>query len=85
MTCFTMQFFENLLIWIVIIAAIYAIVNLLLPIVFANFGGPGAIMMRVIGIFMWAIIVIAIIIFVFDLISCLVGGGGLGLHMPRHQ
>ncbi len=82
--CFSLGWFENLLIWIVIIGAIFAIFRLLLPLVFAQLGAPGNVIMQVLNILLWAVVVIFVIILCFDLISCLAGGGfSLGLGPRR--
>ena len=66
--CFDLAWFENLLIWLVIVCAIVAVFKLLLPLVFG-----GEIIFRIINIVVWAVITIFIIIVVFDLISCYSG------------
>jgi len=71
--CFDLAWFENLLIWLVIIGAIVAIFKLLLPLVFNQLGVAGAVILRIINIVVWAVVLIFIIIFVFDMISCLYG------------
>lgn len=71
--CFNMVWFENILIWLVIIGAVVAIFKLLLPLVFNQLGVAGAVILRIINIIVWAIVLIFIIIFAFDLISCLSG------------
>ena len=73
--CFTLSWLANLLIFIVVVAAIIAILQLLIPWVFEMMGvNLGPIPQIIIVI---AIVVIAVIIFVFDLIGCL---GGLHYH-----
>lgn len=74
--CFSLAWVENLLIWLVIICAVIGLLKLVLvPFVLSPLGEAGAIVVKAINIFIWAIVAIAIIIFVFDLISCLIGGG----------
>lgn len=81
MGCFDLQWFEQVLVWLVIIGAIVALVKLLLPLVLTNLGVAGGTIMAAINIIMWAVITIFIIYFIFDLIACL--GGGLRLpHRP---
>ena len=71
--CFDLTWFENLLIWLVIVSAIVAIFKLLLPLVFSRMGMAGEIILRIINIIVWAVVTIFIIIVAFDLISCLAG------------
>ena len=82
--CFTMLWFRDLLIWIVIVVAVVALLRLLLPWLMAKLGVDGTILMRAIDIFVWAVVVIFVIYVFFALISCLVGGGGGALPLfPR--
>ena len=79
--CFSIAFFFQLMIWLVIVGAIYAVIRLLLPAVLANFGGPGTLLAQVVNIIMWAILLIIVLYLIWDLVECLIGGGGL--HLPR--
>ena len=88
MACFSIQWVEQLLIWLVIFGAVFAILNLLVPFVLSGIGAPlsGAVsvIVSVLRIVFWAAVVIAVIIICFDLISCLIGHGGLSLpHVTR--
>jgi len=69
--CFDLAWFENLLIWLVVVCATVAILKLLLPLVFG-----GGIIFRIVNIIVWAVITIFIIVVVFDLISCYSGSLG---------
>jgi len=80
--CFSLAYIEQLLIWLVIIVAVVALLKLVVPFVLAQLGVGGDLIMQAINIFVWAIVIIAVIIFIFGLISCLLGAGG-GLHLPR--
>ena len=82
--CFSMAWWENLLIWLVIVLAIIAILKLLVPLVLSQLGWGGGTIMQIINIVVWAAIVIFVIIFAFAMISCLMsmGGGSSGLHLP---
>ena len=81
--CFSMAWWENLLIWLVIVLAIIAILKLLVPLVLGQLGWGGGTIMQIINIVVWAAIVIFVIIFAFAMISCLMSmGGGSGLHLP---
>jgi hypothetical protein len=79
--CFSLDFIKQLLIDLIVIGAIFAIIKLLLPLALSWLGGAGSIIMQVINIVLYAIICIFVVIICFDLISCLLGGGGL--HLPR--
>ena len=74
MACFSLAFIENLLIWLVIIGAVVALLKLVLPLALGVLGTAGSVVIQALNIVVWAIVAIAIIIFVFELISCLLGG-----------
>jgi hypothetical protein len=80
MGCFSLAWIEQLCIYIVIISAIWAIIKLLLPYV-TQF--MPAIVVQIIQIVLWAIIAIICIYIIFGLLSCLLGGGGSLMHLPR--
>lgn len=75
MQCFSLATVEQLLIWLVVIAAIWALVSLLLPLILAPLGGAGAgaTVVAALRIVLWAIVAIVVITLVFDLMSCIVG------------
>jgi hypothetical protein len=79
--CLSLDFIKQLLIDLVVIGAVFAIIKLLLPLALTWLGGAGSVIAQVINIILYAIIIIFVIIICFDLISCLLGGGGL--HFPR--
>lgn len=81
--CFDLSWWENLLIWIVIVLAVVAIFKLLIPLVLQQLGWPGGVFMQILNIVVWAIIVIFVIVFAFGLIECLMSMSG-GLHLPGH-
>lgn len=81
--CFSLAWFEQLLIWLVVVAGVVALLKLLLPIVLPALGVAGATVMQAINIVVWVIVCIFLIWFVFDLISCLIGMGG-GFPLLRH-
>jgi hypothetical protein len=83
--CFSLAWLENLLIWIVIVGAIVAILQLFVPWVVAQagfLGGAVEVLLQIIKIAIWAIVVIFVIYIAFDLIQCLAGSGGLKLPRP---
>lgn len=71
--CFTLVWLAQLFIWAIVIGAIVAIIRLLLPVVLANLGLAGSMVARIIGIVLWAFVLILIVYFAFDMISCLAG------------
>ena len=83
MACFSLIWFRDLLIWLVVLAAVVAILRLFVPWVLAQLGINAAVVMQVINIVIWAIVIIAIIYFVFALLACLTGAGGGFPLFPR--
>ncbi len=77
MGCLSLAFIENVLIWLVVIGLVAAIVRLLLPRFLGQLGDVVTILNWVIV----AIITIFVIVIVFDLLSCLLGGSGGGLRL----
>jgi hypothetical protein len=75
--CFSLGWLEQLLIWLIVICAIIAVVRLLLPLAMA----PFPIVIQILNIIMYAVIAIAVVILIFDLLGCLLGFPRLGL--PR--
>lgn len=73
--CFTMAWLGQMLIWLVILVAVVAILRLLVPYILTQLGGPGGVVAQIINIVLWAVIVIAVIWFAFELLSCFVGSG----------
>jgi hypothetical protein len=65
--CFSLGWVEHLLVWLVVICAVVAIVQLLLPLIITPLGGVVA---QIIKIVLWAVVAIAVIYVCFDLISC---------------
>lgn len=87
MACFSLAWFQQLLIWLVIICAVIAILKLLVPYVLSQIGaeisGGASVVMQAIHIVIWAIVAIVVIYICFALIACLMGySGGLPL-LPR--
>jgi hypothetical protein len=85
MQCFSLAWIEQMLVWLVIIAAIIGILQIIVPWVLSKLGpqlGEAVgIVSAVIRIIVWAFVIIVVIYIVFGLISCLLGAGG-GLHLP---
>jgi H+/Cl- antiporter ClcA len=81
--CFTLLWFRDLLIWLVVMVAVVALLRLLLPWLLRQLGTDVGVLMRAIDIFVWAIVAIFVIYVIFALISCLAGGGGALPLFPR--
>lgn len=73
--CFSLDAIEHLLIVAVIIVAIILIVKIFAGTILSKLGEGGAVAIQVLNVILWAAIIIAIIIFVFMLLSCLIGYG----------
>ena len=73
MACLNLAWLEQLLIWLVVIGAVFALVRLLLPLVLGPLGVAGSTVANALYIVIWAIVAIAVIVLIFDLISCLIG------------
>jgi hypothetical protein len=77
--CFDLFFFEQLLIWLVLLGVFVALCKLLLPLLFNLMGWGGSIILQVINILIWGAVAIFIIRLLFYLFACLAGSGlGLG-------
>jgi len=76
MGCFSLAWLEQLLIWLVMVAAVIAILRLLIPWIS---GITFPIVGQVLEIILWAVVAILSIYIIFMFLSCLVGGG---LHLP---
>jgi hypothetical protein len=73
MGCFSLGWLEQLLIWLVVIAAVMAIVRLLIPALVGPLGPFGSVVVQALNIVIWAVVAIAVIMLVFDLLSCVIG------------
>jgi hypothetical protein len=84
--CFSWDFIKQILILDVVIVAIVAILNVLIPFIVSRLGvtlGAGwGVIVHIFRIFIWALIAIFIIIFAFEIIACLWSftGGGAVFH-----
>ena len=73
--CFDLAWVEHILIVIIVIVAIIALLRLLVTFVLPKLGLGGevvAFIVAAVRIIMWAIVCIAAVIFIFDLIGCLI-------------
>ena len=80
MSCFSLGFLEQLIIWLIVVIAIVSVIKLLVPFLTGLIGIP--IVGQVINIVLWAVVAIMCVYIIFALLSCLLGAGG-GLHFPR--
>jgi hypothetical protein len=72
--CFGLAWFEQVLIWIIVVCAIVALLKLLVGFVLPKLGLAGEVVAFLVAAFrivIWAIICIVLVIFIFDLIACL--------------
>jgi len=80
--CFSLGWIENLLIACVIIAAVVMILKILIPWLLSLFGwsatGP---VMQALNIVCGSVVLIFVIIIVFQLLGCVLGGGAW--HFPK--
>lgn len=80
--CFSWGWLQSILVWLVIVGAVFAILKLLIPYVLSQLGAGGGIIAQAINILLWAIIAIFVIYICFALISCL-GTGSLMPPLPH--
>jgi hypothetical protein len=74
--CFDIEWLKHLFIYVVVVCAVVAIIQVLINLVLPRFGEFGAVIIQILRIVFWAAIAIFIIVVAFDLISCLVGWVG---------
>lgn len=73
MSCFSLDFWEKVCIFVVIIIALWSLIQLLLP--YLTQFLP-SVVIQIIRIVIWAIIAIICIMIIFGLLSCLLSAGG---------
>jgi hypothetical protein len=78
--CFSLAWLEQLVIWLIVISAIIAVIKLVIPFIDGLTGMP--IIGRILMIILWAVVAIALVVIVFGLLSCVLGGPGT-LGFPR--
>lgn len=79
--CWSLGWIEDTLIWLVVVGAVVAIIRLFLPPILANFGAAGATATQIFNVILWAVVIIAVIVFAFELLSCL-GSGAHRMTLP---
>ncbi len=80
MGCFSLGFWEQVCIFIVIAIGLWSIIKILLP--YLTQFLP-AVVIQIINIVVWVIIAIICVIIIFSLLSCVLSAGGGLLHFPR--
>lgn len=78
--CFSLNWIEQLCIWLIVLFALVAIIRLLVPFLTELIGFP--IVGQIINIVLWAVVAIMCVYIIFALISCLLGAGGGLIHFP---
>jgi hypothetical protein len=82
--CFPWASIEAIIIWCIVIAAVFAIIRILLGWLGPKIGIAAEILgifMQIFYVILWAVIAIAIVVVVGDIIGCLIGmAPSLGLH-----
>ena len=79
--CFQLEWFKDLLIWLVIVVAVVAILQIIVPWVLSKMQASGiiaegiGIISQIVRIVIWAVVIIFVIYIAFALIACLTGGG----------
>ena len=74
--CFSLPWLENALIWLVVICVVIGILKILVPWILALAGvGIDGNVMRIINLLLIGVIIIAVIVVVFTLLECALGGG----------
>ncbi|MBR0879091.1 putative membrane protein [Bradyrhizobium barranii subsp. barranii] len=79
--CFTLAWLQQLIVWLIVIGAVVAIIKLLIPFLDGLTGMP--IIGRILMIVLWAFVAIAVVVVIFGLLSCLLGGSGT-FGFPHH-
>ena len=76
--CFSAAWFVNLIVWLIVVCAIVAIGRIVLPIVLGWLGVAGGLVMQIINIVLIAIVLIVLVWFAYDLLTC---AGGVGMRV----
>ncbi len=74
--CFSLAAIENFLIWLVVVCVIVGVLKILVPWILSLAGfGVDSTVSRIINIIVLGIVIVGVIIVVFWLLECLLGGG----------
>lgn len=73
MACFSPALITQFLVWLVIVIAVVAVVQIVVPWILSKLGPPAdsSIIIRILQIVVWAFVAIAIIYFIMALIGCI--------------
>ena len=71
MACFTLAWLEQLIIYIVVLAVVIGVLRLLVPWLFGLLNISLGPMPQILNLVIMGIVLIAVIVFVFDLVRCL--------------
>jgi hypothetical protein len=74
MACFSLAFLVQILVWLIVVGAVVAIVQLLIPRIIGPLGEMGGTVVAVLKIILWAVVLIFLVYLAFDLISCALYG-----------
>ena len=80
--CFSLDWFAHFIITCIVIGAAILLLKLLVGFIAPKIGLGGEVLNFVVQAFtiiLWAVVCIALVVFVFGLIACLIGGGGMHL------
>lgn len=72
MFCLSLGWLEHILIWAVIVIAIFSIAKILIAVVFSRLGEMGFILAQILNIIIYVVIALFIIAISFDIIQCLI-------------
>lgn len=82
--CWSLGFLEDLIIRLIVLGAIVAIIQIIVPWALSLIGGIGAPVVRIIYVCLWTIVAIWCVIICFSLLECLIGAGGFSL-FPHYR
>jgi hypothetical protein len=71
--CFSLAWLEQLIVWLIVVGAIVAIIRLVIPFIDGLIGMP--IIGQILMIVLWCVVAVALVIIIFGLLSCVLGGG----------
>lgn len=73
MTCFNLLWLEALLIWLIVIGAVFAIIRVVVPLIVGPLGVFASTVVQILNIVLWVVVAIAVVYLVFDLLGCVIG------------
>lgn len=81
--CFDLNAVLHLLIVLIVIGALFAIIRLVVPRFLAAPNDMANLVLAILNILIWAAVLIAILVIVFEVLACLLGGGASLSVVPR--